>query len=239
MLIPDDGEWIYQDEKHPGLPPFEISRYPITYAQFQTFVDDPQGYNDPQNRWFVGLAADDDDRRMREQYFKYRNHPRETVNWYQVLAFCRWLSWRWGGGYNLDDITAWAVRLPTEVEWEKAARGRDGREYPYGGEFDAAKGNTSETGIRQTSAVGLFPQGASPYGVEEMSGNVWEWCLTDYDKPAPDAARENIRSSARRVLRGGSWGDNHDLARASFRVNSVPISRLNNVGFRVCRPPSL
>ncbi|MCB0165015.1 MAG: SUMF1/EgtB/PvdO family nonheme iron enzyme, partial [Anaerolineae bacterium] len=181
VLIPDDGEWIYQDKKRPGLPPFEISRYPITYAQFQTFLDDPQGYNDPQNRWFAGLAANYYVRRMYEQWFRYLNHPRETVNWYQALAFCRWLSWRLGGGYDLADITAWAVRLPTEFEWEKAARSSDGREYPYDGAFDAAKGNTSETGLGQTSAVGLFPEGFSPYGVEEMSGNVFEWCLTDYE----------------------------------------------------------
>ncbi|MCB0195796.1 MAG: SUMF1/EgtB/PvdO family nonheme iron enzyme [Anaerolineae bacterium] len=239
ILIPDDGEWIYQDGKHPGLPPFEISRYPITYAQFQTFLDDPQGYSDPQNRWFAGLAADDYDRRMDEQRFKYSNHPREMVNWYQAIAFCRWLSWRWGGGYDLANIATWAVRLPTEFEWEKAARGRDGREYPYTGAFDAAKGNTSETGLRQNSAVGLFPQGASPYGVEEMSGNVWEWCLTDYENPASDADRENIRSSARRVLRGGSWDDYHNLARASYRFYRNPSYRYDEIGFRVCRPPSL
>lgn len=133
---------------------YRIAKYPITYVQFQTFLDDPEGYRD-KDRWFAGLAADDDGRKMRDQSFKYANHPRETVNWYQALAFCRWLSWRLGGGCDLDDIGAWAVRLPTEHEWEIAARGTDGREYPYEGGFDAVKGNTEETGIGQTSAVGI------------------------------------------------------------------------------------
>lgn len=94
------------------LPTFHISRYPVTYAQFQTFLDDPEGYVNP--RWFEGLAADDEERRMNEQHFKFANHPRETVNWYQAMAFCRWLSWRLGGAYDLKKVAEWAVRLPTE-----------------------------------------------------------------------------------------------------------------------------
>jgi len=211
---------------------YRIAKYPITYVQFQTFLDDPEGYRD-KDRWFAGLAADDDGRKMRDQSFKYANHPRETVNWYQALAFCRWLSWRLGGGCDLDDIGAWAVRLPTEQEWEIAARGTDGREYPYEGGFDAAKGNTGETGIGQTSAVGIFPNGASPYGIHDLSGNVWEWCLTAYGKPAPDAAKENLRSSAARVLRGGSWSYSHDLARAAYRGWGLPDGGDGHPGFRV------
>ncbi|MCB0213320.1 MAG: SUMF1/EgtB/PvdO family nonheme iron enzyme [Anaerolineae bacterium] len=241
ILIPDDGEWIYQDKKHPGMSSFEISRYPVTYVQFQTFIDDREGFKD--RRWWDGLADDEyrhrNQREPAKQAFKFWNHPRERVSWYDAIAFCRWLSWRLGGGYNLDNITAWVVRLPTELEWEKAARGASGQAYPYGKSFDVMKGNTYETGIGQTSAVGLFPQGASPYGVEEMSGNVWEWCLTNYEYPAPNAAKENIRSDARRVLRGGSWKHPQFNARATYRVFNPPILRINTYGFRVCRPPSL
>jgi len=239
------GEFQYGDEseyaakpQRPTLPTFHISRYPVTYAQFQTFLDDPEGYANPQ--WFAGLAARDDDRRMDEQYFKFANHPRETVNWYQALAFCRWFSWRLGSAYDLKKVGEWAVRLPTEYEWEKAARGREGRLYPYAGEFDAAKGNTDETGIGQTSAVGIFPQGASPYGVMDMSGNVWEWCLSNYDKPVLDVRKENLRTEKTRVLRGGSWIDNQDFARAVYRGFNRPATRDFSVGFRVVvwRPPS-
>ncbi len=241
------GEFQYGDESEYAakpqkltLPTFQISRYPVTYAQFQTFLDDPEGFADP--RWFEGMAARDGERRMDEQYFEFANHPRETVSWYQAMAFCRWFSWRLGGGYDLEKVAEWAVRLPTEYEWEKAARGIDGRIYPYEGDFDAAKGNTYETGLRQTSAVGIFPNGASPYGVMDMSGNVWEWCLSDYDKPALETRKENLRTDKIRVLRGGSWFDNQDFARAVYRDSYGPDDRDGYVGFRVMlgmRPPSL
>ncbi|MCB9076502.1 MAG: SUMF1/EgtB/PvdO family nonheme iron enzyme [Anaerolineaceae bacterium] len=238
--IPDDGEWIYQDQKHPGLPPFEISRYPITYAQFQTFIDDSEGFKD--RRWWDGLADEEYRRSIQnepgKQTFKFSNHPRERVTWYDAVAFCRWLSWRLGCGYSLYDIVAWAVRLPTELEWEKAARGPDGREYPYAGEFDAMKGNTSATGIGRTSAVGLFPEGTSPYGVEDMSGNVLEWCLTDYRYPVADVAKENIHTRAWRVERGGCWRFNRYDACASCRGFDHSSTDNDSLGFRVCRPPS-
>jgi formylglycine-generating enzyme required for sulfatase activity len=222
------------------LPTFYLSRYPVTYVQFQTFLDDPEGFANPQ--WFAGLAASEYERRMEEQYFKFANHPREMVNWYQAIAFCRWFSSRLGSGYELNKVDEWAVRLPTEFEWEKAARGIDGRLYPYQGDYDPAKGNTRDTKIKQTNAVGIFPHGASPYGVQEMSGNVWEWCLSNYDKPAPEARKENLRNEANRVLRGGSWILFNDLARAVSRhINFPPSDRYNGFGFRVScagRPPS-
>ncbi|MBL8166243.1 MAG: SUMF1/EgtB/PvdO family nonheme iron enzyme [Anaerolineae bacterium] len=238
----DKDPQAYDDEvpqRKVTLPAFEISRYPITYAQYQAFIDDDKtGFRDA--RWWEGLALPEGHNSAPgEQRFKYGNHPRENVSWYDAVAFCRWLSWRLGGGYALEEISTWAVRLPTEVEWEQAARGTDGRIYPYGNEFDASKGNTRDTGLRQTSAVGLFHAGRSPYGVEDMSGNVWEWCLTDYDSPAPRAEEENARSSTRRVVRGGSWVFSRGFARAAFRVSLLPHVRLNRLGFRVVwLPPS-
>ena len=181
----------------------------------------------------IGRSMDEADRQMEEQYFKFDNHPRETVNWYQALAFCRWLSWRLGGGYDLKKIDEWKVRLPTEFEWEKAARGTD-RIYPYEGDYDPAKANTVDTGIRQTSAVGIFPNGVSPDGAMDMSGNVWEWCLSDSHKPAHEAQKENLRNEHIRVLRGGSWLNGRGLASAACRRNDNPDDRNNNVGFRLC-----
>jgi formylglycine-generating enzyme required for sulfatase activity len=255
VLLPDiewveipGGEFKYGDTSEYAakprmltLPTFHISRYPVTCAQYQAFLDDPEGCADP--RWIEGLAAGEDDRRVSEQYFKYANHPRDTVSCRQAMAFCRWFSWRLGGGSDLKKVDEWAVRLPTEFEWEKAARGTDGRVYPYEGDFDAPKCNAWETGLHQTSAVGIFPNGASPYGVMDMSGNVWEWCLSDYDKPATEALKENLRSEGIRVLRGGSWLNFRDYARAVYRYVIHPSIRNLNVGFRVVGvvvgPPSL
>lgn len=238
------GEFLYGDKKQPRTieKPFKISRYPVTYKQFQAFIDAPDGFHDP--RWWEGLADDEYRRKNQsapgDQAFKFWNHPRDSVSWYDAIAFCRWLSFKMGGKWGLDEIDKWPVRLPTEFEWEKAARGTDGREYPYAGKFDAAKGNTNKTGIGQTSAVGMFPDGASPDGVLDMSGNVWEWCLTDYRNPAPDAKAEDLRNANTRVLRGGSWSSLLVSARAAFRSSFDPFNRYDSVGFRVVlRPPSL
>ncbi|MBZ0308596.1 MAG: formylglycine-generating enzyme family protein, partial [Anaerolineae bacterium] len=238
-------EQAYDDEPQlheVTLPTFYIARYLVTYAQFQTFLDDPEGYSNAKIDWFAGLAGDEDDRQIDEQIFKYANHPRENVNWYQAMAFCRWLSWRLGSTYDLDKVEQWAVRLPTEAEWEKAARGTQGLIYPYGDTFDAGKGNTYETGIGRTSTVGIFPDGGTPYKqpAHDMSGNVWEWCLSDYTDPYEhkQAGEVYITTISWRVLRGGSWYDFQDLARAAYRRYYDPDNRLLNFGFRVvCAAP--
>jgi serine/threonine protein kinase/formylglycine-generating enzyme required for sulfatase activity len=221
-----------------NMTPFRMSRFPITYAQFHTFLLDEDGFNNP--LWWDGLADDELRRENQsapeEQSFQYSNHPRETVSWYDAIAFCRWLSARLGGGYDLDNIADWAVRLPTEYEWEKAARGRIGSIYPYGNDFDTRKGNTYETGIGKTSAVGVFSLGASPYRIEEMSGNVWEWCLTDYENPCLDPIAENLHSAACRVIRGGSWNGARGRSRATYRLYHDPYARLNIIGFRCVQP---
>jgi formylglycine-generating enzyme required for sulfatase activity len=255
------GEFIYGDDNLDyaakreilTLPAFQISRYLVTYRQFQAFINDPEGFYD--RRWWEGLTMPNGDNSAPgDQAYKYWNHPRERVSWYDAIAFCRWMSWRlselpvgtpngasdvasaeWPT-YDAMNPSTWRVRLPTEFEWERAARGTQGLIYPYGNEFDATKGNTRATGIGQTSAVGIFPHGASPDGVLDMSGNVWQWCLTEYNNPAPDAASENISATNRRVLRGGSWYDFRNVARAVHRGNYSPDSRLINFGFRVCVP---
>jgi formylglycine-generating enzyme required for sulfatase activity len=169
------------------------------------------------------------------------NNPAQPVvgvTWFEARAYCNWLAANTGQTF----------RLPTEVEFEAAARGKRGRIYPYGKQFDAARSNTFESHIRRTTPVGIFDN-ATPEGAFDLSGNAYTWTLSIYDQqqfPYPyhnDDEREDIRATGvRRVLRGGSWFDHYVHARAAFRVNNVPAVRNYNFGFRVCRvgrPPSL
>ena len=228
------GDFLYGEDKRTlNLPAFAMAKYPITYSQYQVFVKASDGLQD--TRWWQGLAQTKNN--LRNQKWKIANHPRETVSWYDSMAFSRWLSWKLGGEYAIDKLEDWLVRLPTEFEWEKSARGTNGLIYPYGNQFDKNKSNTKESEIEKTTPVTQYPQGASPYGVLDMSGNVREWCLSDHKNPQEDAIDENISSNSRRVLRGGSWDYFNFNARAVFRSNHYsPSNRYSSFGFRLCRP---
>ncbi len=209
-----------------ALPAYKIARYPVTNAQFAAFVNAPAGYNHPD--WWTPAGLEwKSDRTAPDEHvhpdFRLPNHPRIYVCWYEAVAFCRWLSVQLG----MD------VRLPTEAEWEKAARGTDGRIYPYGDTFDALKGNTGASGIGMTSAVGILPDGASPYSVLDMSGNVSEWCVTKWRESYADPAADDLNGTDGRVLRGGSWNYIPQGTRAASRGRNDPNVRSYSVGFRL------
>ncbi len=218
------GEFIYQDGERRTLPAFRIARYPVTNIQYQTFLD-AGGYRD--DRWWRDLERPE----PASSRWTQTNRPRTDVDWYEAVAFTRWLSAQLG-----DE-----VRLPTEEEWERAARGVDGREYPWGKEYESGRANLDETAryggdrvgdwlLDQTTAVGVYPHGASSEGVLDLSGNVWEWCLNKYEHPEqiqPDT------SGDWRVLRGGSWNSHADLARGSLRGRPRPDARSHYYGFRL------
>ncbi|MCL4870524.1 MAG: SUMF1/EgtB/PvdO family nonheme iron enzyme [Anaerolineae bacterium] len=167
------------------------------------------------------------------------NHPSQPVVgicWFEALAYCAWLSAQVGERYT----------LPTEVEWEAAARGTAGRVYPYGRNFDPTLGNTFETHLYRTSPVGVFPGGRTPEGVYDLSGNVWEWTSTLWGDKLPqptyaypynrDDGREDPQDgTSRRVVRGGSWFGVRIGARAACRGRYPPDNRGNARGARVVR----
>ncbi len=196
-----------------NLPEYYIGKYPVTNTEYRAFVRDA-GYTSPQH-WDEG-----------EPPPEKGDHPVVNVSWRDAKAYCRWLSEKTGKTY----------RLPTEAEWEKAARGTDGKTYPWGDEFDPAKCNTKESGLGNTTPVGQYsPQGDSAYGCADMAGNVWEWCNTllkayPYD---PKDGREDETASGHRVLRGGSWYSEGYAGRASARHDYSPGVKLNDWGFRV------
>jgi len=202
---------------------FKISRFPVTHIQFQAFVDAQDGYRDP--AWWDGLNAKGKEQQLTgpgQSAFPIPDHPRVNVSWYDAIAFCRWLTSRLG----------YLVTLPTELQWEKAARGPHGRIFAYGDYFDPKKGNVRSSGIGMTSPVDAYPEGLSSYGVLDMSGNVWEWALTEYHDPSSDITPSN----SRRVLKGGSWSCGPGSSRADGCKYFYRDWRYNNVGFRIAAP---
>ena len=222
------GPFRYGDEqvREVSLSTFQVARYPITNAQYQCFIDD-DGYET--DIWWRDLAERPEPARPA---WSAPNHPRERVSWYEAMAFCKWLDARLRERSKIPG--GWGVRLPYEQEWEKAARGADGRDYPWG-EFREGFANINDTVdgspnyLGRTAAVGIYPQGASPYEALDMAGNVWEWCLDKYDSPDDTP----LKSKAARVVRGGSWMNFRGNARCAFRYYYFAGFRRLNVGFRV------
>ena len=126
------------------------------------------------------------------------------------------------------------VRLPSEAEWERAARGTDGRIYPWSGDLDPGRANYAETGIGTTSAVGMFPAGVSPCGALDMAGNVWEWCATKRQGNYQDYRDDNdLAGGDARVVRGGSFFYGRRYVRCASRFSRDPLDRYDIIGFRV------
>jgi formylglycine-generating enzyme required for sulfatase activity len=224
------GDFIYGDEKPKkiAMHALRMARYPVTHAQYACFIQDG-GYED--DAWWHGLER----QQPGQPSWSDPHHPRETVSWYEATAFCRWLDARLRVRKLLEKTEQ--LRLPTEQEWEKAARGTDGREYPWG-EYADGHANFDETThggphyLQQTSVVGLYRNGASPFGLQDMAGNVWEWCADKYEP-------KDKSKDAPRVLRGGSWDLFRDLCRCASRGWHVPGARNGNLGFRVCIAPPI
>ncbi len=223
------------------LDTYYISRYPVTVAQFRAFVEDTD-YKPLDHESLRGIF----------------NHPVAWVALHEALKYCDWLTEKLSQRDDLPPVLArllqkegWHLTLPSEAEWEKAARGADGRIYPWGDDPDPNRANYDDTGIGDTSPVGCFPAGESPYGCQDMAGNVWEWTRSlwgeSWEKPKygypynPENGRENLRAPDKvlRVLRGGSFNNSHRNVRCAVRHWNSPGSGNRNLGFRVVLRPRL
>ncbi|NMQ21332.1 hypothetical protein E4P82_20285 [Candidatus Competibacter phosphatis] len=233
-----------------NLPGYYLTRWPVTVAQFAAFVEE-SGFQSKDPDCLKGVA----------------NHPVVWVSWHDALAYCRWLNeelrkharerlvaekplseseCRFWQGLAEGSL---GINLPSEAEWEKGARGTDGRIYPWGNDPNPNRANYDETGLNGTSAVGCFPGGVSPYECEDLSGNVWEWTRSlwgeDLDKPTfaysydSSDGREDLQApdNVRRVLRGGAFLGDAGLARCAARFHFNPDGRSGVIGFRVVVSP--
>jgi len=212
ITIPAGKFWMGEEneERQVDLPEYQISRVPVTNAQYAFYVKDT-GAKAPAH-WRGGEVPSGLD-----------NHPVVNVTCYDAIAYCKWLG----------DKTQKDISLPSEAEWEKAARGPSTgsgskRKYPWGDDWRDLHCNSNELGLNDTVPVGLFLNGASPYGVLDMSGNVWEWTRTNYN-----SRQDDLESNDAPVLRGGSFVNEANLARCAYRDRDSPDGRYGNGGFRV------
>ena len=227
------------------LSEFQMSCYPITNGQYQRFIEEG-GYTEKYQKYWTTEGwswKEQENVTGSEHYgvaFDFFNQPVVGVSWYEATAFCGWLTERLRDCGALPETEV--IRLPTEAEWEKAARGEDGRIFPWGDQITPEHANYGDTGLGVTSAVGCFPQGASPYGCEEMAGNVYEWCQDwfgeEYYEASPPENPTGPDSGSARVIRGGDWGIFAADCRSAYRLNLDPGKRFVGVGFRLLRTPS-
>jgi formylglycine-generating enzyme required for sulfatase activity len=202
--------------------PLAIGQHPVTVAEYACAVR-AQALREPQPWQYQGKVVD-----WQTQLGRLE-HPVVCVNWYDATAYVRWLA----------EKTSQPWRLPTEAEWEKAARWDPSdqghaRTYPWGDAFDKSRCNVRESSIATTTPVGRNPTGSSPYGAQDMAGNVWEW-TSSLHKAYPyraDDGRERADATGVRVLRGGSWYRDATAARAAYRGESRP-DYLLGYGFRL------
>lgn len=226
LVIKEDWatEWYTKDlflSEQPqhmvSLPAYEIGRVPVTNQEYHQFA---WSSGHPLPRDWIGFHYPE----------AMAAHPVVGITKSDALAYCQWISAQ----------TRMNFRLPTEAEWERAARGVDTRLYPWGEEFDPWRCNTDEGGKRETTEVGVYsPSGDSPWGVADMAGNVWEWTaslLQPYPYN-PNDGREDPERKGRAVIRGGSWYYSRKLARCTAREGALHTFTSPALGFRLARTP--
>jgi formylglycine-generating enzyme required for sulfatase activity len=212
---------------------FQMAKYPVTVAEYRRFVEG-EGYRD-KRLWTAGGFGETSAPEEWEEQSAHPNWPVTGVNWYEASAYCAWAK----------------VRLPTEEEWERAARGSGARKYPWVDEKrgaarrDVTRANFFEGKVRHATPVGLYPAGNTPEGIQDMAGNVYEWVADVYAPYRKPAKKDASESEPVRVLRGGCWYSYARYLRAADRSRGVANFRDDRIGFRCvrdvvlnCNPPA-
>ena len=188
------------------LPAYKIDKTEVTVQQYRLYMER------------TGKPAP---KYMDNKRFNQKHQPVVGVTWQEAADYCATMG----------------KRLPTEAEWEKAARGADRRYYPWGNEPDNTRSNVrgKRDGYRYSAPVGIDKRGASPYGILDMAGNAWEW-TADWYQPHPGNTHPNdFYGKQFKIIKGGSWFSNMDLARIPVRGKSLPNRRSNYIGFRCAK----
>jgi formylglycine-generating enzyme required for sulfatase activity/class 3 adenylate cyclase len=240
MVIIPAGEFLMGEGKEQHelfLPDYKLGKYPVTNAEYERFIE-VGGYQDKsfwtKEGWIEIGQKQNKPRFWQDARFNKPNHPAIGLSWYECVTYCRWLSAETGQLY----------RLPTEAEWEKGARGVDGRVYPWGNEFEASRLNAREGNqqVCTSTPVGIYPTGVSPFGLYDCAGNVWEWCATRWKKSYPyDAYQDEwqtdyLEGQNLRVMRSGSWNYKAEVTRCAYRFKFQPYGWTDRGGFRVVSP---
>jgi formylglycine-generating enzyme required for sulfatase activity len=236
LMGSSDADTRADDDEKPQhrlkLPDYWIGKTPVTNAQFRPFVEG-DGYTNRAYWTAVGWAWRKEENILKpvdwdDAKWNGADYPVVGVSWFEALAYCRWLSAQTGDDY----------RLPSEAEWEKAARGPAGLIWPWGNTWEAGRCNSKEAGIQRTTPVGQYPTGASPYGVLDMAGNVWEWCATKYGRSYPYQPEDEwteayLEEDVGRRIRGGAWFQDQRFVRGAYRHYIDPRNRYYINGLRV------
>jgi formylglycine-generating enzyme required for sulfatase activity len=221
---PDEGP-----EHEVTLSAYYIDVYPVTNARFAQFLNEVRTHQDDSGHLYLAIGEDTPIRMVGGLYVaqsEFEDHPAAHVSWYGAEAYCLWAG----------------KRLPTEAEWEKAARGKDTRTYPWGEEEPLSSASASNARCNangyatSTTSVAQFPQGTSPYGCLDMAGNVLEWCAdrfqSGYYARSPQRDPTGPQTGTDRVCRGGCYHFDAWSVRATYRVNMDPAHLIQPTGFR-------
>ncbi len=219
MVKIEIGDFLFGLDKKPAtiVVPYEIEIYPVTNRRFREFMESDgystESYWSEEGKNWYRIKKFASPEFWTDEKWNQPSHPVVGVSWYEADAYCRWLT------QTLDDGCEYM--LPSEEEWERAARGTDGREYPWGNDFDQERCNTDGSGFKATTRVTRYPNGISLDGCYDMAGNVWEWTST--------------LDSGLYVVKGGSWYYIREDARCGMRGRGTPYDRYDYIGFRCAR----